>query len=247
MAVTAAPTRRERQRAATQAEIDATARALLDREGPAGVTVAAVAREMDMTAPALYRYVASRADLLTRLITAGYDEVADRLARARDSAPVDDPGARTVAVATAWREWCLAETSMFALLYGSPLAGYEAPEDGPTTPAARRVGQAFWSVMLEASRRGQLGEPLVDDLTAPVEQMTADWYAMKALPEGLGPRQVQAGFIAFALLVGCMTVEALGHMPPMQPDQAREAYLVKVATTLRITGVPWPRSGPLAR
>ena len=247
MPATSAPgARRERLRLATLAEIDAASRALLDRDGPAGVTVAAVAREMDMTGPALYRYVDSHADLLTRLITAGYDEVAERLEAASRRGPDDDLSARVVGMALEWRGWALTQPSMFALLYGSPLPGYSAPEDGPTTAAARRVGSAFLSVVAEAEARGHLGEPAVARLDGEAERVLEEAARVKGLPPGLPSRVVQASFTAFALLIGAAGVEVFGHMPPWDAEQARLSYLVKVSAALRLVGLPDPRTGPLA-
>ena len=239
MATAEAPTRRERQRAATVAEIDATARALLDREGPAGVTVAAVAREMDMTAPALYRYVDGYEGLLTRLITAGYVEVAERLEAAGHDAPDTDPSARLVAIGLAWRTWALEQRSMFGLLYGSPLPGYAAPEDGPTTLAARRVGAAFLQVIAEAWEGGRLDEPpLGATEAADVGAEPASTPGWPDLPAPL----VQASSAGFALLVGAMTMEVFGHGPPHDDAQAEAAYLYKIRAALLLVGAP-PRSG----
>src|SRR5215207_8113561 len=68
-------TRRARQRDATLAEIRATARALLVDSGPEALTLRATARDMGMTAPALYRYVASHEDLVTAVCEDVLDEV----------------------------------------------------------------------------------------------------------------------------------------------------------------------------
>ena len=71
--------RRERVRQATVEEIKAVARAQMAAEGTAGVTLRAIAREMGMTAPALYRYFGSRDDLVTALVTDAYDALADAM------------------------------------------------------------------------------------------------------------------------------------------------------------------------
>ena len=63
-----APTRRDRMRAATMEEITATARRLLVEQGPEAASLRAIAREMGMTAPGLYRYYGSREELLRHVI-----------------------------------------------------------------------------------------------------------------------------------------------------------------------------------
>ena len=52
--------RRDRMRVATTEEIKQTARRILVSEGPDAVSLRAIAREMGMTAPALYRYFGSQ-------------------------------------------------------------------------------------------------------------------------------------------------------------------------------------------
>src|SRR4051812_23200578 len=93
----APPTRRERLRRETLAEVSATARRALVREGVEGVSLRAIAREMGMTAPALYRYYASREALLSALVVTLYDELTAALEAARDDVPADDVGARLIA------------------------------------------------------------------------------------------------------------------------------------------------------
>ncbi|HYO37954.1 MAG TPA: helix-turn-helix domain-containing protein, partial [Geodermatophilus sp.] len=53
-------TRRERARADTLRDIRTAARAVLVEHGVEGLALRAIAREVGLTAPALYRYFASR-------------------------------------------------------------------------------------------------------------------------------------------------------------------------------------------
>src|SRR3954470_24611195 len=74
MSPDAAPSRRDRLRAATKAEIVETARKLLVADGLTGVTLSAIGRDMGMTAPALYRLYASLGSLLESLCVALFDD-----------------------------------------------------------------------------------------------------------------------------------------------------------------------------
>ena len=69
--------RRDRMRDLTIAEIKATARQQMAESGTAGVSLSAIARTMEISAPALYRYFASRDDLVTALIADAYNDLAD--------------------------------------------------------------------------------------------------------------------------------------------------------------------------
>ena len=78
--------RRDRVRAATVTEIKDTARRILVAEGPDGLSLRAIAREMGMTAPALYRYFPSREDLIGALIADLYDELTAAISTAAGAA-----------------------------------------------------------------------------------------------------------------------------------------------------------------
>ena len=91
-----------------------------------------------MVSSAVYRYFPSRDDLLTRLIIDGYDALG-RGRRGRRPTRRAAPAERWLAVCRAVRAWALAHPHEYALLYGSPVPGYTAPQD--TVPAASRVGR----------------------------------------------------------------------------------------------------------
>ncbi len=78
--------RRDRLRADTVREIKETARRVLVDQGVDGLALRAVAREMGMTAPALYRYFSSREDLVENVVADLYDELVAVLEAARDDA-----------------------------------------------------------------------------------------------------------------------------------------------------------------
>ena len=130
-------TARDRARAELTRDIKDVARALIERDGAAALSLREVSREMGMGASSLYRYFASRDDLLTALIIDAFDQLgaaaeeADAGARRAGAGH----GARWLAAGRAVRAWALAHPHEFALVYGSPVAGYSAPPDtvGPAT------------------------------------------------------------------------------------------------------------------
>src|ERR1044072_163112 len=113
---------RERYREQNREEAKRIALEQLAESGPAGVSVNAIAREMGVTGPALYRYFAGRDGLLTELIADAYTELADTVEHAATPKPA--PGARARALATAWRDWALAQPHRYLLLFGTPIPGY---------------------------------------------------------------------------------------------------------------------------
>ena len=107
-----------------------------------------------MASSAVYRYFPSRDDLLTRLIIDGYDDLGAAAEAADD--PAAAPADRWLAVCRAVRSWALQHPHEYALLYGSPVPGYRAPED--TIAAASRVGIVLGRMLGEAARAGALAD-----------------------------------------------------------------------------------------
>src|SRR4051812_40311512 len=128
---------RARARIEVTAAIKDEARKQLAEDGATKLSLRAVARELGMVSSALYRYFPSRDDLLTALIVDAYDAVGEAaehaLAKQRKAA---SPAARWIAVCRAVRAWALAHPHEYALIYGSPVPGYTAPE-ATIGPAAR--------------------------------------------------------------------------------------------------------------
>src|SRR5579863_1807744 len=162
-----AATVRERARAELSREIKEEARRQLAASGADGLSLRAVAKELGMVSSALYRYYPSRDDLLTVLIIDAYDALgaAAESAAAGDSAAGGTAAggqaaparARWVATCHAVRGWAVANPHEYALIYGSPVPGYRAPE--ATIGPAARVPLAFAGLLGEALARGELGGP----------------------------------------------------------------------------------------
>src|SRR5690242_17948221 len=131
--------RRERLRAETSAEIKKVALQLMASGGPDAITLRAIAREMGMTANAIYGYFATRDDLVTTLISDVSTALADALEAAWLKTSTKDPATRIRAWADAFRNWSLANPQGFRLIFGDPVPGYHAPEGGPAPDATRRI------------------------------------------------------------------------------------------------------------
>jgi AcrR family transcriptional regulator len=135
----AAPTRRARQRAAAIDEIKALARRQLADQGPGGISLRAIAREMGTASSALYRYFPSQGDLITALCIEAYDSLAAALAAARDARSAGDHAGRWAALCHAYRRWSLEHPADFALIFGTPLPGYQAPPQATAAAAGRSL------------------------------------------------------------------------------------------------------------
>ena len=152
----AAQTARERARAELTREIRQEARRQLAEAGANGLSLRAVARELGMVSSALYRYYPSRDDLLTALIIDAYNAIgaaaeaaAHQVGAARAGTGAGPPARETWAAACrAIRAWAVANPHEYALIYGSPVAGYRAPE--ATIGPASRVPLVFAAIVEDA-------------------------------------------------------------------------------------------------
>lgn len=126
---------RARYRQQVRDEVQVLAWEQINEAGTSALSLKAIATKMGMTAPALYRYYASRDELLTQLILGTYQDLAELV----ESAAVRQPFAaqRIAAIAQAMRSWAVANPQRYLLLYGTPVPGYHAPPEA--TALAQRI------------------------------------------------------------------------------------------------------------
>lgn len=209
---------RARARAEVVQAITDEARRHLATEGAAGLSLRAVARSLGMVSSGIYRYVDSRDRLLTLLIIDSYDALGEAAEKAAARSRKEPPARRLLAVARAIRRWALAHPHEWALLYGSPVPGYQAPED--TIAPATRVSLALVSVVVDAHRAGQVhlrppaaaGLPgaLARDATALRQALDVD------LPDDLVVRVLAA----WSQVFGLVSFEVFGQTRNVVHDHA---------------------------
>lgn len=187
-------------------EIKAVARHHLAAEG-ANLSLRAVARDMGMVSSALYRYFASRDDLLTALIVDAYNAVGAAV-EAADEAVKDRSQLRRrwLAAATAVRGWALGNPAEYALIYGSPVPGYAAPQD--TVPAAARSYAVLGRILTDAFSSGGL----TPKPAAVPEAIRPDLArASEGIAPGLSDGVMLAGLTAWIHLFGVVSFELFGQ------------------------------------
>ncbi len=189
-------------------EIKAVARHHLGAAG-ANLSLRAVARDMGMVSSALYRYFASRDDLLTALIIDAYNALGAAV-EAADAAVTDRTQLRSrwLAAARAVRHWALANPAEYALIYGSPVPGYAAPQD--TIPAAARS----YAVRLAASSPTDFraSGALTPRTGAAPEAIRADLArASEGIAPGVPDEVMLAGITAWIHLFGVVSFELFGQ------------------------------------
>jgi AcrR family transcriptional regulator len=212
---------RERYRAQVRSEVKQAALRQIADSGPAGLSVSAIGKELGVSGPALYRYFASRDDLLTELVIDAYHDLADALRAAANQAAGQagpEPRARFEAVARAYRSWALGQPHRYRLLFGPPLPSYDAH--------AQRLVDASHAAMNQLL--GVLRE-LGDGAAAPppeplASQLTA-W--VQGHDPGIGPATALRAVLTWSRLNGLVSLEIAGSLASMgiDPGQVFEAQL----------------------
>jgi AcrR family transcriptional regulator len=240
--VVQAPSRRDRVRAATMAEIKQTARRILVAEGPDAVTLRAIAREMGMTAPALYRYFGSHEELIKHVISDVFTELAGDIRAAITAADAESGGDMTAKVlAACWefRRWSLGHPREFGLIFGTPLPGLHVEQDEITAEGGGQFGNTFFILMIELYRKQPFPVPPDDEIDPGLAEQ------LERYRDGLG--QLAAGLPIGLLLVflrcwvrlyGIVSLEVFGHLG-FALDDARPMFELMLAEMAPMVGLQY--------
>ncbi|WP_328314724.1 TetR/AcrR family transcriptional regulator [Streptomyces sp. NBC_00442] len=206
-----ARTPRERYRAQVREEIKKHAWEQIASAGASALSLNAIAKQIGVSGPALYRYYASRDDLITELIRDAYRSLADTF-RAHAVAGTDLAG-----LADALRHWALADPQRYFLIYGTPVPGYEAPEDTVQTSSE------IMSVILAACA----AEPQ-PATTTPLDDHLAE-HRVWAREAKVPPAALSRALAFWTRLHGALSLELAGHFTGMGFDAA-ELYRAETRT-----------------
>jgi AcrR family transcriptional regulator len=257
-------TARERARAELTREIKEAARRQFAAVGTDGLSLRAVSRELGMASSALYRYYPSRDDLLTALIIDAYDAIGEAAETAIADAGPGSGRVGWVAACHAIRAWAVANPHEYALIYGSPVPGYRAPES--TIGPAARVPLAFVGVLADAvaadkvaagpdsagdRERPGLGGALAGQAAALSAALVRDAAAGPAAPApGVAARAAAAvpaevlvrAVLAWTQLFGMISFELFGQfVGSFEPADALFAHgVAQLASFVGLGGVYWP-------
>ncbi|MBO0839815.1 MAG: TetR/AcrR family transcriptional regulator [Sciscionella sp.] len=209
-------------------EIKKTAREHLATDG-ANLSLRAVARDLGMVSSAVYRYFDSRDALLTALIIDAYNDLGDAVERAESPVPRKNLARRWTALATAVRDWAVANQPEYALLYGSPVPGYRAPQD-TIEPASRPV-LVFARIVADAVAAGATIEGTSARLPKAVR---ADLAKLRGQPGfgGIAEPVFAKLILVWAQLFGLISFELFGRLVGSVDDNdAFFAYFVRTVAT----------------
>lgn len=149
-----AQTRRERLRLETIEEIKATAWKQIGEQGAASLSLRAIAREMGMTAPGLYRYYKDRDALVTALLMDAFSSFTASLETGRDACDVNNHAGRFREMCKSYFHWAMTNPQRYMLLFGTPIQGYLFAEE--LGPVAQRSFLVLQGVIGEAFVAGNI-------------------------------------------------------------------------------------------
>jgi AcrR family transcriptional regulator len=228
---TTTPGRRERLRAETVAEIKDAARRLLVTGGPAAVSLRAIARDMGMTAPALYRYFDSLDALVLALVTDLFEELRGAVEETAGTHARAEPLTRIAHMARAFRRWSLGHPAEFALMFGSPVPGVTqfAEQCGPVNDAGARFGETFFTVLGEfyashpfEAAVPELPEERLRDILEPYRATFGDRFPLPV---------VYLLVAAWTRVYGIVAMEVFGHLTWAMTD-VEPMFELEMARTL---------------
>src|SRR5690349_2155774 len=181
---------RDRFRAQMRQEVKDAALRQLAEGGPGALSLNAIAKELGVSGPALYRYFAGREALLTELILDAYADL---------TAAISATSRRLPAFAAAYRGWATTQPHRYRLLFGASLPGYDERLSG----AAQRA----MDVLLACVGPGP--EP-----TRELAEQLRDW-ARKQGADGVDPAVALQAVTAWSRLHGFVSLEIEGNFRSM--------------------------------
>ena len=208
--------KRGQQTGNLQETIKQTAWRQIAESGAASLSLRAIARELGITAPAIYNYYPDRDALVTALIIEAYTSFGDAQLAARDSVPADDLNGRMYAIGRAYRQWALTYPERYQLIFGTPIPGYTAPME-QVLPSAARSLSALVSVIDALRLAGRLnapGFPAVHPDFVPAFEM---W---KQFGGDYDPLSLSVAILIWARVHGLVSLEIGHQIPPFGPDGA---------------------------
>ena len=208
---------RAQLRVTQTAAIKVVARRLMADKGDADLSLREVSREMGMVSSALYRYFATRDELLTALIYDAYNELGAAVERAEARVPRPLTRARWRSACVALRKWAKTHPHEYALLFGTPVSGYVAPH--VTIAAATRVPAVLGRILSDdVARHGRSTASTAAEMDA---RRFLQVDALAPSMPNVEPEFFVRALMAWTTLFGTVSFELFGHYVGLVTNYSR--------------------------
>lgn len=193
-----------------QAAIKETAWKQIAEHGAPALSLRGIARDLGITAPAIYNYFTDRDALVTALIIDAYKSFGDSQLEARDAISVEDNIGRMKAIGNAYRDWAHTHPQRYQLIFGTPIPGYEAPLMD-VLPFAARSLSALVSVLEQLRMSGKLNIKTFPEVKEEYKDGFETWKTYGGEADILS---VSVAMIIWARVHGIVSLEIAGNLPP---------------------------------
>jgi AcrR family transcriptional regulator len=213
MSTEGVPTRRERLRLEALRQIRRHGYEQIAAGGPTALSLNGIAKAMGMSGPGMYRYFASRDELLTTLVTESYEDLAQALEAAAGAARDAPPDARLRAAMNAYREWARASPHRYRLVFGSTYGSGELDPDRIIPAAARSMAVLLTDLAgLDPTTPG----PTVNDPA--LRRAVQRWGKVRAGGQISDPGVLLLGLLAWSRMHGIVSLEIEGFYEQVGVD-----------------------------
>lgn len=219
--------RRIDQKPNLQEAIKETAWKQIAEFGAPTLSLRAIARELGITAPAIYNYFPSRDELVTALIVDAFNSLADSQEGAISLLPLGDLSGRLSALGLSYRNWAVSHPQRYLLIFGTPIPNYHAPDE-LTLPAATRALVPLTETIQALFAAHQLRIDKIAPLEPRLESMLKTWQ------ESVGGVHLEVLYLTLVIwsrVHGLVMLEIGNHIPPMINDPA-EVFRREIQTIL---------------
>ena len=201
---------RKKQIPNLQEAIKETAWKQITEYGAAALSLRAIARELKITAPAIYNYFPDRDALVTALIIDAFISFGDWQLEARDSVPAEDHVGRMTAIGLAYRNWAHAFPQRYQLIFGTPIPGYKGPIE-KILPSSARSLSALVSVVEGLRLAGKLNVGVFPKVKPEYKISFEMWKTYGGDADVLS---LSVAMIIWARVHGIVSLEIGGNLPP---------------------------------
>jgi len=181
--------------------------------GAPALSLRAIARELKITAPAIYNYFPDRDALVTALIIDAFMSFGDWQLEARDSVPAEDHILRMTAIGLAYRNWAHTFPQRYQLIFGTPIPGYKGPIE-KILPSSARSLSALVSVVESMRVAGKLN---VDAFPKVKPEYKISFEMWKTHGGEADVLSLSVAMIIWARVHGIVSLEIGGNLPPFGP------------------------------
>ena len=178
--------------------------------GAPALSLRGIARELKITAPAIYNYFADRDALVTALIIDAFTSFGDWQIEARDSIPAEDLIGRFRAIGLAYRNWAQTFPQRYQLIFGTPIPGYEGPVE-KIFPSSARSLSALVSVVEGLRAAGKLDIDFFPKVKAEYKVSFEMWKTYGGEADVLS---LSVAMVIWSRVHGIVSLEIGGNLPP---------------------------------